>query len=128
MPTSIAWTVEPLVEAEAVVEAEWIRILEEQSADPNDAITRERPALRRVPIGTAVAAATDPRPGLGLSAGGCAVAPRQRGQARVWPTQRSPPHPGCDGVSQCVRTIREVMLFRSLRTISNKFSQAAQVS
>lgn len=61
MPTSIAWTVEPLVEAEAVVEAEWIRILEEQSADPNDAITRERPALRRVPIGTAVAAATDPR-------------------------------------------------------------------
>jgi hypothetical protein len=93
MVASTEWDTRLLDEAAAIVEAEWMRLLQNQSA--RELEPAERPSVRRVaPPRHARAGVTTtelPPAGDPVLRDPGARRPRRRPAMTVWPTQRSPP-------------------------------------
>ena len=93
MATNTAWATSPLDEAAAIVEAEWIRLQqdevqwEREFADLSADLPAPRPGPPRVGVTTGA-----PRsPGQPTPADGGRPPTRRWPATPVWPTQRSPP-------------------------------------
>jgi len=92
VPATISWdAVAPLAEAGAIVEAEWIRLLEQQVSRGDAAAAVPREEIRRVRASSACPGATDFPSNGGDPAHRRVVTVQRRVPSRVWPTQRSPP-------------------------------------
>ena len=105
MATSIL--VDPLEEAEAIVEAEWLR-LHGNGARSLQPVECDRPAPALVSARSEVPAQQQP-PRCPSVAHGLRYPRRRRPATAVWPTQRSPP--STVGTRTCTR-IREVVVSR----------------
>ena len=93
MATATLCAANPLEEAAAIVEAEWLRVQQEQAVLKRQVVNRsaEMPATvpRRVRVGVAIV--EQGSPGYPAPDDRSARRPRRRSAMRVWPTQRSPP-------------------------------------
>jgi hypothetical protein len=112
MATATLLTVDPLEEAAAIVEAEWLRVRQDRAVSMRQVIDRsaEMPAfvLHRVRVRAAIV--EQGSPGYPVPDDRSARRPCRRSAMRVWPTQRSPP-PNPRELRK-VLSDREVMLNR----------------
>lgn len=94
MATNTIWATSLLDEAAAIVEAEWIRLQQDEALWEREfADTSDLPAPRPCPPCVVVATATYRRPGPPTPADprGCPI--RRVPATPIWATQRSPPAP-----------------------------------
>ena len=92
MATSTVWATSLLEEAAAIVEAEWIRLQDDQAVAERAGIPPgEEPAARRSVACLGVTTALRPSPDDRTPDDRRGSRARRRPAQPVWPTQRSPP-------------------------------------
>ncbi len=92
MATRTLWAVDPLEEAAAIIEAEWMRVLRDRPAAAHDVADVPADEPSRQPIRDRLRIATDQLPQrLPVPCDRNGWLRRRRGALPVWPTQRSPP-------------------------------------
>ena len=98
MATTTAWAISLLDEAAAIVEAEWIRLQQDEALWERELadLAAEMPAPRPAPPGVRVTATARRWPGPPTLEGRRGWPTRRWPPTPIWATQRSPPRgPGC---------------------------------
>ena len=93
MTTNTAWATSPLDEAAAIVEAEWIRLQQDEALWERELadLLSEMPAPRPGPARVGATTTARRRSGQPMPHDGRRCPTRRRPATPVWATQRSPP-------------------------------------